>query len=97
MLDKLRDGAMRSGMRLMGNPRVMKLVSSPRVMQAMMKAVELRGEVQSAVDARLKRLARTFKLATRDDLSTLQSTIRGLESALKNVQAKVEGDALKGK
>ena len=73
---------MREGMKLMQDPRVSKLMQDPRVMKAMMKAFQLRGEVQQRFDVRAKRFARTFRLATRDDMEQLKSTIRALERQL---------------
>ncbi len=91
MWKKLRDDAIRNGMKLMANPNVMKLVSNPKVMSAMMRALQLRGEVQQAVDARVQKLAKRFKLATKEELRDLQSTMRTLEKSLKQVQSKVDG------
>lgn len=89
-LKKLRESALREGMKLMGDPRVMKLMSNPKVMNVMMKAFQLRGTVQTAVDDRVKQVARSLKLATREDVSSLRSTISSLERTLKQVESKLE-------
>jgi hypothetical protein len=91
-MKKLRETAMREGMKIMSNPRVMKLMSNPQVMKFMMGAFQLRGNVQSAVDARMKRFAKTFKLATADEVQSLQATIRSLEATLAAVQTKVDAN-----
>ena len=80
---------MERGMKLMSDPRVMKLMSNPKVMNVVMKGFQLRGKAQQEVDNRLKKLAKTFHLATRDEVSELKQTIRTLETALKKVQSEV--------
>jgi hypothetical protein len=80
---------MERGMKLMSDPRVMKLMSNPRVMNVVMKGFQLRGKAQQTFDARVKSLAKTFKLATREEVSELKQTIRTLESTLKQVQSQV--------
>ncbi|MDB4971478.1 MAG: hypothetical protein JWN44_7167 [Myxococcales bacterium] len=78
------------GMKLMSDPRVMKLMSNPKIMNVVMKGFELRGKVQGSIDERVKSLAKTLKLATREEVRDLKDTIRTLERALKEVQAEVQ-------
>ena len=83
----LKQTLMERGMKLMSDPRVMKLMSNPRVMNVVMKGFQLRGKAQATIDARVQKLAKTFKLATRAELSELKQTIRTLEQSLRQVQA----------
>ena len=83
---------MERGMKLMSDPRVMKLMSNPKVMNVVMKGFQLRGKAQASVDARVKALAKSLKLATRDEVDSLKSTIRTLEKALKEVQAELAAE-----
>jgi hypothetical protein len=88
------------GMKLMSDPRVMKLMSNPRVMNVVMKGFQLRGKAQASFDARVQKVAKTLKLATREEVRDLKDTIRTLERALKEVQAEVQkngGGAAKAK
>src|SRR5438874_6990207 len=78
------------GMKLMSDPRVMKLMSNPKVMNVVMKGFQLRGKAQASIDERVQKLAKTLKLATREEVSGLKDTIRTLERALKDVQAEVK-------
>ena len=78
---------MERGMRIMSDPRVMKLMSNPRVMNVVMKGFQLRGRAQASFDDKVKALAKTLKLATRDEVSELKQNIRTLEQALKQVQS----------
>jgi hypothetical protein len=77
------------GMKLMSDPRVMKLMSNPKVMNVVMKGFQLRGKAQASLDQKVKSLAKTLKLATREEVSDLKQTIRTLETALKQVQEKL--------
>ncbi len=81
---------MERGMRLMSDPRVMKLMSSPKVMNVVMKGFELRGKAQASFDSSVQSLAKTFKLATRQEVRDLKDTIRTLERNLKTVEAEVQ-------
>src|SRR5438270_8376233 len=88
-LMSLKKMVLERGMKLMSDPRVMKLMSNPKVMNVVMKGFQLRGKAQASIDEKVKSLAKTLKLATRDEVSELKQTIRTLETALKQVQAEV--------
>ena len=77
-------------MKLMSDPRVMKVMSNPKVMNLVMKGFQLRGKAQAGLDARIKAVAKTFRLATRDEVNELKRTIRMLEESLRRVQSEVE-------
>ena len=51
MLSKLRDTAMQKGMQLMGDPRFMKMMSSPTGQKVMTVAFQLPGKIESAFAA----------------------------------------------
>lgn len=85
----LKQMMMERGMKLMSDPRVMKLMSNPKVMNVVMKGFQLRGRAQASVDEKLRALAKTFKLATREEVSELKQTIRTLEQSLQKVQTQV--------
>jgi hypothetical protein len=77
------------GMKLMADPRVMKMMSNPKVMNLVMKGFQLRSKAQASLDDKVRSLAKTLKLATREEVSDLKQTLRALEQALKQVQAEV--------
>jgi hypothetical protein len=81
---------MERGMKLMSDPRVMKVMSNPKVMNVVMKGFQLRGKAQASIDQRVQSIAKTLKLATREEVRDLKETIRGLERTLKDVQAEVQ-------
>jgi hypothetical protein len=84
------------GMKLMSDPRVMKVMSNPKVMNVVMKGFQLRGKAQQRFDSRMRAIAKTFKLATRDEVSELKQTIRTLETTLRQVQSQVKEVAQNG-
>ena len=85
----IKNKVMERGMKLMSDPRLMKVMSSPKVMNVVMKGFELRGKAQASFDSGVQSLAKTFKLATRQEVRDLKDTIRTLERSLKDVQAEV--------
>ncbi|MCA9669162.1 MAG: hypothetical protein KC503_26380 [Myxococcales bacterium] len=89
MIDKLKQEAMKQGMKLMQDPRFMKLMADPRLMQAITRGLTLKGEMQSAIDSRLRSLASTLKLATQEEVQTLKRTIRQMESQVSDLKKQV--------
>jgi hypothetical protein len=85
------------GMKLMSDPRVMKLMSNPKVMNVAMQAFQIRGKAQASIDRQVKALAKTLKLATREEVRELKNTIKTLEEAMKQMQAKAEAPAKSAK
>ena len=83
---KLRNRALQEGMKLMGDPRFMKLMSTPQAQKVMMLAFQLPGMVEGALAAQGKKFARRFKLATREDVERMSTTIRDLERELSRMQ-----------
>src|SRR5689334_15163501 len=90
MLDKLKQVAMQRGMKLMANPRVMKVMADPRVMKAIMQAFQLRGKLQQQIEERAARLARTLGFATKEEVSSLRSTLRHLEGTVAELEQKLD-------
>lgn len=81
-LTEWKQAAMRRGFRLLADPRVTRLIADPRVMNAVLKAFQLRGRLDAAVEESVARFARRMNLATRDDVERLESTIAALEARL---------------
>ena len=90
MLGNLGKRAMNEGMKLMSDPRFMKLMSHPQAQKLMMLAFQLPGTVEKVFARQGKRFARRFKLATREEVERLQSTIRDLERALHEMESRVD-------
>ena len=78
----LRDTVIRQGMRLLQDPRVMRLAQDRRVVNTVMRAMQARGRLQESVDERIEAMAKRLNLATHSDLRELRRTVRMLERKL---------------
>lgn len=90
MIDKLKQEAMKRGMTLLTNPKVMKFMSDPRVMKTISQGFALRGRVQSEVDDRLRTLADTFNLATREEVRDLKRAIGRMERDMTDMDRRLK-------
>jgi hypothetical protein len=88
MMNNLKDVLVGQAMKLAGNPRVTKLVSDPRVMNAAMKAMSLGGAVKTNMDKAGRLAAGVFGLATQEEVATLRHTIQTLEDSLASLEAR---------
>ncbi|MDH5493306.1 MAG: hypothetical protein OEY14_15235 [Myxococcales bacterium] len=78
-------------MGLLQDPRVQKVMQDDRVIKAMMKAFEMRGRVQAAIDARADGFARSLNLATKKELRELRRTVRRMEQELREAREGEDG------
>ena len=88
MMNNLKDVLVGQAMKLAGNPRVTKLVSDPRVMNAAMKAMSLGGAVKTNMDKAGRLAAGVFGLATQEEVANLRQTIQTLEDNLASLEAR---------
>jgi alanine racemase len=89
----VKKAAMDQLMKLMQNPKVMQVAMNPKVMGAVMKAMSLRGQVSSAANAATHSVARTFNLATREEIRELRRTVRRLEDLVNRLEEQRLDDA----
>ena len=90
MLDKIKQEAMKRGMKLMTNPKVMKLMADPRFMNAITRGFELKGRLESEIEGGMRCVASSLRLATQDELQTLKSTLRQMESTVRDLRSQLE-------
>jgi hypothetical protein len=88
IMNSLKDVLVGQAMKLAGNPRVTKLVSDPRVMNAAMKAMSLGGAVKTNMDKAGRLAAGVFGLATQEEVATLRQTIQTLEDTVASLEAR---------
>lgn len=88
MMTNLKDVLVGQAMKLAGNPRVTKLVSDPRVMNAAMKAMSLGGAVKTNMDKAGRLAAGVFGLATQEEVATLRQTIQTLEDQVATLESR---------
>ena len=75
-------------MRAMTDPRLTKVASDPRIMNAAMKALSMTGTVRAEVSKATKMAAGVFGIATQEEVSSLRSTIQNLEDTVATLEAR---------
>ena len=75
----LKDFLTKKGLELFQDPRVSKLMQDERVLKGLMRAIEVRGRLQSEFDEQVERIAKTMGLATQREVRQLKRTIRRME------------------
>jgi hypothetical protein len=81
-MSSLKKSLMKQGMKLMSDPRVLKLMQDERVMKAVMQMMAVPGMVQSFTQEQVERLVKSMALATEDEVKDLRRTVRRLEEEL---------------
>jgi hypothetical protein len=84
----LKDAAVGQAMKFASSPRVTKLVSDPRLMNAAMKAVSFGGAVKANIDKAARLAAGAFGIATQEEISSLRSTIQTLEDQVAALESR---------
>jgi hypothetical protein len=70
------------GLKLLSDPRVVRLVQDERVMKSLMAAMSLPGKAQTFVRERVENLAKAMDLATEAEVRDLRRTVRRLEDEM---------------
>ena len=78
----LKKSLMEQGMKLLADPRVMKLMQNEQFMKAMMKAIAMPGKIDGFTKEQAEKLAKRMSLATADEVRDLKRTIRSLEDQI---------------
>jgi hypothetical protein len=77
----------KQGMKVMSDPRVVKLMQDERVMKAVMAAMSVPSKAQSFAKARLESVAKAMALATEGEVKDLRRTVRKLEDELARMKS----------
>jgi hypothetical protein len=72
--------------RLMQDPRVVKALSHPALMQGLVQALQVRAKVQNNLESSVQRVAKSLNLATSAEVRELRRTVRRLERELEAVR-----------
>jgi hypothetical protein len=88
--EKIKKKVMEEAMKFMASERGQKLMQNPQLMQALMKAMELRGKVQSNIDGSLKSIQKALNLASREDLRNLGDTLDELKRKLEALRRQTD-------
>ncbi len=84
----LKDAALGQAMKLASSPRVTRLVSDPRLMNAAMKAMSFGGAVKANLDKATRLAAGAFGIATQEEVANLRSTIQTLEDQVAALESR---------
>ncbi len=69
-------------MKLLGDPRVVKLMQNEQFMKAMMTAISMPGKIDGFTKEQAEKFAKRMSLATSDDVRDLRRTVRALEDEI---------------
>jgi hypothetical protein len=73
---------MQQGMKLLSDPRVIKLMQNEQFVKAMMTAVSVPGKVDTFTKEQAEKIAKRMSLATADEVRDLRRTVRALEDEI---------------
>ena len=85
-MSSIKKTLMKQGMKLMTDPRVMKVMQAERVMKAVMQMMSVPGKVQTFTNDQVEKLAKAMSLATEDEVKDLKRQIRRLEEELTRLE-----------
>jgi len=69
-------------MKMLADPRVMKLMQNEQFMKAMMTAISMPGKIDGFTKEHAEKFAKRMSLATADEVRDLKRTIRSLEDQI---------------
>jgi hypothetical protein len=75
----LKKSLMQQGMKLLSDPRVMKLMQNEQFMKAMMAAISMPGKIDGFTKEQAEKFAKRMSLATSAEVRDLKRTVRSLE------------------
>ena len=84
----IKDVVVGQAFKLAGSPRVSKIVSDPRLMNAAMKAMTVGGAVKTNLDKAGRLAAGAFGLATHEEVVNLRTTIQQLEDQIATLESR---------
>ena len=82
----LKKTLMEQGMKLLSDPRVMKLMQNEQFMKAMMGAVSMPGKIDGFTKEHAEKFAKRMSLATAEEVRDLKRTIRSLEDQIAEIK-----------
>jgi hypothetical protein len=78
-MSSLKKSLMEQGMKLLADPRVMKLMQDERFVKTMMAAMSMPGKLDGFTKEQAEKFAKRMSLATADEVRDLKRTVRSLE------------------
>lgn len=74
-------------MKVLTDPRVQQVMKDERVMQGVMRAMQLRGEAQERFEKGVEDVAKSLNLATTSEVKDLQRKLKKVEKELERARA----------
>jgi hypothetical protein len=84
----LKKSLMEQGMKLLGDPRVVKMMQNEQFMKAMMAAMSMPGKIDGFTKEHAEKFAKRMSLATADEVKDLRRTLRALEEEIADLKRK---------
>ena len=78
----IRKTLLKQGMKVMSDPRVMKMMQDERFMKTVMVLMSMPGRVSTFAQDQSNRFAKAMDLATEQEVKDLRRTVRSLEEQL---------------
>jgi len=72
--------------KVLRSPRTLQFLSDPRVQKKLMQLINLRGELRQRVSGTVQGFAKTYSIATRDDMAKVRRTMREMERTIAALQ-----------
>lgn len=79
-MNKLKSAMMTRAMTLMTDPKVMKVLSNPKVTNFLIQAMMAKGKAEELWNDRARLIARQFNLATQEEVEVLKTELDSLRS-----------------
>jgi len=74
------------GLKLLSNPRIIKLMQDERVMKTLLTAMSLPGKAQSFAKDQVENVVKAMDLATEAEIKDLRRTVRRLEDEMAHLK-----------
>jgi len=81
-MSSFKDTVVKQGLKLMSDPRILKVMQDERLMKAVMVAMSAPAKAQSFAKERLEGVVKAMALATEAEVKDLRRTVRRLEDEM---------------
>ena len=86
----IKDELQKRGLRLMGDPRVTKLMQNEQFMKAMMTLVQVPGKVNTFTTEQTERFAKAMRLPTLQEFKDLKRQVKNLEADVARLKKRLD-------
>ena len=75
--------------KILRSPKTLQLLADPRVQKKLMQLINLRGELRQRVSGTVQGFAKSYSIATRDDMAKVRRTMREMERTIASLQKEI--------